>query len=232
MHLKRYDKFYSRRKFLSEAALGTLSAGVLMPMWDAIAATGDVSKAYPDELLSIEMYSKGRIKPGDRIDASNVEHVKDLLDPIRYEQVSKQGRVLSVAPTTTDIMRLSPWQYVEATLANQGKARFDPRGNVVTADGQPWLGGNPFPDAKSGLELMATQTLSWGRHDASFYAIKTYEVDPAGKVQYQYTGGWAELMTVARLTMDPKPYWPEHKDKLRFQSVFFVSPLSVAAPRF
>lgn len=232
MHLKRYDKFYSRRKFLSEAALGTLSAGVLMPMWDAIAATGDVSKAYPDELLSIEMYSKGRIKPGDRIDASNVEHVKDLLDPIRYEQVSKQGRVLSVAPTTTDIMRLSPWQYVEATLANQGKARFDPRGNVVTADGQPWLGGNPFPDAKSGLELMATQTLSWGRHDASFYAIKTYEVDPAGKVQYQYTGGWAELMTVARLTMDPKPYWPEHKDKLRFQSVFFVSPLSVSGTSF
>jgi len=24
--------------------------------------------------------------------------------------------------------------------------------------------------------------------------------------------------------MDPKPYWPEHKDKLRFQSVFFLSP--------
>ncbi len=176
-----------------------------MPLWRAIAADGDARKAYPDELLSIEGYTRGRIKTGDEITAANVEHVKDLLEPIRYEQILTQGRRLKVAPTTTDVMRLSPWDYLEATLRNKGRARFDQRGNVVNDDGQPWIGGNPFPDAKTGIELFAAQTLSWGRHDASFYAAKISTVDVGGDVKFQYTAGWAELSPVARVSMTPRP---------------------------
>lgn len=224
MRITQYDRGYSRRKFLKDSARCVLGTGVLLPLWDAIAATGDITKAYPDELLSIEVYTKGKVKAGDTIDASNVEYVSELMEPIRYEHIVKHGRKLKMASTTTDIMRLSPWEYIEATISNKGQARFDARGNIVARDGQPWIGGNPFPDPKSGIELMAAQTLSWGRHDGSFYAIKVSDVDAAGKVRYNYSGGWAELSTVARVSMDPKPYWPEHKDKLRFQSVFFVSP--------
>ncbi|SEP88048.1 Protein of unknown function [Solimonas aquatica] len=195
-----------------------------MPTWEAIAASGDVSRAYPEELLSIENYTKGRIKTGDEITAANVEHVKSLLEPIRYEQIVKYGRRLKVAPTTTDVMRLSPWEYTEATLSNAGKARFDAAGNVVTAEGKPWIGGNPFPDPKSGIELFAAQTLSWGRHDAAFYALKISDVNPGGDVAFRYAGGWTELSPVARVSLDPKPYWPMHQDKLRFQSVFFTLP--------
>ncbi|MGQ0698175.1 MAG: DUF1329 domain-containing protein [Panacagrimonas sp.] len=221
----RFDRGYSRRHFLKQAAQGVFSAGVLMPTWEAIAATGEVSKAYPDELLSIEGYTKGKIKTGDEITAANVEHVKNLLEPIRYEQILKHGRKLRIVKTTTDVMRLSPWEYIEATLSNAGKAKFDETGNIVnSADGQPWIGGNPFPNPKSGIELMAAQTLSWGRHDASFYAIKIDDVAVDGVTRFRYAGGWAELSTVARVSMDPKPYWPEHKDKLRFQSVFFTAP--------
>ena len=74
-------------------------------------------------------------------------------------------------PTTTDYLRRGPWEYQEATLRNQGKARFIDRGNVVTADGEPWIGGNPFPNATTALQLFAGLTLSWGRHDASVYAV-------------------------------------------------------------
>lgn len=135
---------------LGKSAAG---AGVLASTWQTIAQDGDASKAYPDELNSIEAYTKGKIKNGDYIDASNVELVKDLLEPIRYEHIMKHGRRLKMAKTTTDVMKLSPWEYIEATLANAGKAQFDDRGNVVTADGEPWIGGNPFPDAKTGEEL-------------------------------------------------------------------------------
>ena len=38
---------------MADAAKGVLSTGVLMPLAQAIAATGDITKAYPDELLSI-----------------------------------------------------------------------------------------------------------------------------------------------------------------------------------
>jgi hypothetical protein len=228
----RFDRGYSRRKFLNDAARGVLATGVLMPLWQAIAANGEIGKAYPDELLSIEGYTKGRIKTGDEISAANVEHVKDLLEPIRYEQIVKMGRKLKVARTTTEIMRTSPWDYIEATLRNKGKARFDAKGNVVAPDGRPWIGGNPFPDPKNGVELFASQTLSWGRHDASFYAFREFDVDPSGEVLFNYEGGWAELSPVARVTMNPKPYWTGFEDKLRYQTVFFTKPNNLRGTSF
>ncbi|THD00617.1 hypothetical protein B1810_24005, partial [Panacagrimonas perspica] len=185
-----------------------LGTGVIAPLSKTIAATGDISKAYPDELLSIEAYTKGRIKNGDIITAQNVEHVKNLLEPIRYDQILNNGRRLKVVKTTTDVMRTSPWEYVEATLANAGKARFDASGNVVAPDGRPWIGGNPFPNPKSGIELFAAQTLSWGRHDASFYAMSLKEIEADGRIKFDYTGGWAELSPIGRVVMEPKPYWP------------------------
>ncbi len=224
MRIIRYDHDYARRHFLKQIARGTAVAGVLMPLWDAMAQSGDASKAYPEELRSIEGYTKGKIKTGDDISAANVELVKDLLSPIQYAQISGMGRRLRVAPTTTDIMRLSPWDYLEATLRNKGKARFDARGNVVIADGKPWIGGNPFPDADTALKLFAGLTMSWGRHDGSFYAIKEYDVSPQGEVQFKHELGWAELSPVARVDMLPKPYWPGHEDILRYQSVFFETP--------
>lgn len=232
MHIGRYDRGYSRRKFLADAAKGVLSTGVLMPLSKAIADKGDIAAAYPAELLSIEAYTKGRIKTGDLITGGNVEAVKDLLEPIRYRQIVEQGRRLKVAATTTDVMRTSPWEYIEATLANAGKARFDAKGNVVNTDGRPWIGGNPFPDPKNGIELFAAQTLSWGRHDASFYAINVSEVDQDGAVRFAYAGGWAELSPIGRVVMDPKPYWPGRENLLRYQSVFFTKPFTFKGTSF
>jgi Protein of unknown function (DUF1329) len=221
-----------RRRFLRAVATGVASAGVLLPLWEAIAATGEISTAYPDELLSLDAWTRGKVAAGGEISAANVEHVRDLLDPIRYEQVAKMGRRLRVVPTTTEIHRLSPWEYVEATLRNRGQARFDGRGNVVAADGKPWIGGNPFPAPQSAVEYFAGLTLSWGRHDASFYCTREYDLSAEGKVQFEYQSGWAELATVARLRLEPRPYWPGHEDKLRYQTVFFSAPEAVKGTSF
>ena len=232
MHIRRYDRNYSRRHFLDQVRKGVLATGVLMPAWQAIAKDGDASKAYPEELLSIEAYTKGKISVGDEVTAENVDVVRDLLDDIKYKQIKTMGRKLKVGKTTNDIYKLSPWEYIEATLSNQGKAQFDDRGNVVTAEGEPWIGGNPFPDPKTGIELFAGLTMNWGRHDASQYAIREYDLSPEGEVQYQYDLVWAEFQTVARTTMEPKPYWTKHKDKLRFQSVVFTAPNDISGTSF
>ena len=232
MRIRKYDHNYSRRHFLKQASKGILATGVLSPLWQAIADTGDIAGVYPDELMSIEAYTKGKISTGDMITADNVEHVKDLLDPIRYNQVAQMGRQMRMIDTTTDIMQLSPWEYNEATLRNQGQAMFDADGNVVTLDGKPWIGGNPFPDPKTGIEVFAGLTLSWGRHDSTFYAIKEEDVGPSGKIEYRYELCWAEVSPIGRLTLDPRPYWQGHEDKLRYQSVFFVSPNDISGTSF
>jgi len=86
MHLKKYDHDYSRRYFLEQLSRGVIGAGVLAPLWPLIGHSAEIDKAYPEELLSIEAYTKGAVKPGDVITADNVEVVKDLLDPITYGQ--------------------------------------------------------------------------------------------------------------------------------------------------
>jgi hypothetical protein len=232
VHIRRYDHDYSRRRFLTQVAQGVLATGVLAPLWKTLADTGEHLGAYPDELLSVDAYTRGALSEGATITADNVEHVKDLLDPIQYVQIAQLGRRLEVVPQTTDLYRLNPYDYLEATLRNQGVARFDDTGNVVTDTGAPWIGGNPFPDPKSGLEVFAAATLSWGRHDVSFYPIKEQDMDPRGRLAYAYESVWVEYQPVARVTIDPKPYQPGHEDKLRYQTILFVSPADVRGTSF
>ena len=226
MYIRKFGEGFTRRHFLQALGAGA-TAGVFGPVWDAIAATGDVSKAYPDELLSLSEYTKGRIGPGDVLDASNVELVKDLLDDITYIQISQQGRVVDIAETTTDVTRLNPPAYIEATLRNRGQARLDAKGNVVTQDGQPWIGGNPFPDATTAHQAVAGHTLSWGRNDVSFYCVHETDMDADGNQLYDYEYLFIEYAPVARISLDPKPYDPAHMDKLRYNTILFTSPNDV-----
>lgn len=226
-HLRRFHHDFSRRAFLDATAQGLLRAGVFGSAWAAFLRSGSVAAAYPDELLSIEAYTKGRLKAGDVIDAGNVEIVKDLLDPVRYKQITTMGRKLVLAPTTTDLTRLNPLAYLEATARNRGKARFDSTGNIVTTEGKPWIGGNPFPEPSSALEVFAAHTLSWGRHDISVYAGKEVDLDPTGNVQYQYASVWAEMAAAGRTVVDPKPTWPGEPTQLRYQSILFTEPSDV-----
>ena len=70
MHIRKYTPDYSRRKFIEKTAKGVLGAGVLSPVWSSAAENGDFSASYPEELLSIEEYTHGGLKPGDTIDAN------------------------------------------------------------------------------------------------------------------------------------------------------------------
>ena len=57
--IKKYTDGYSRRHFMQRTAAGMLGAGVFAPVWSALAENGDFSASYPDNLLSIEEYTKG-----------------------------------------------------------------------------------------------------------------------------------------------------------------------------
>jgi len=186
VRIRKYDRNFSRRHFLSQMAGGVLVTGVLSPLWSAMANSGDVTAAYPDELLSIEAYTGGAVSPGDVISKDNLDAVRDLLDPIQLTQIADMGRQLEVLDTTTDIMQLGPWEYIEATIRNHGRARFAVDGNVVVDNGKPWIGGNPFPNPGTAVEVVAAATLSWGRHDSSLYTVMEEDFDASGERQYNY----------------------------------------------
>lgn len=229
MRIRKYDFDYGRRMLMQKAAVGA-TAGVLAPLWPLIGDAADTTKAYPDELLSIEMYTKGKIKPGDVLTAQNVDAVKDLLDPITFQQVKTMGRKINVVESTKDASKLYPYEYLEATLKNKGTAVVGKDGNIWSkAEGSPWNGGNPFPDPKTGIEAIANLTLAWGRHSYSQYAIKDWDIGPDGNESFQYDFVWCELNTTAR---PDGSVFNGKKDLLRYQSVFFTSPSDVAGTSF
>lgn len=230
MRIRKYDFNYGRRMLLEKGAQAA-AAGVLAPLWSVIPkADADITKAYPDELLSIDMYTKGKIKPGDVLTENNVDVVKDLLDPITYDQVKTMGRKINIVESTRDVTKLMPYQYLDATLKHKGNAVFGPDGNVWNKTaGTPWNGGNPFPDAKTGVEAMANVTMSWGRHNYSQYAIAGKSLAPDGSADYVNDYVWVELNATAR---PDGTIWQNRSDILRFQSVWFTAPNDVAGTSF
>src|ERR1700687_1943951 len=108
MHLVKYSEGWTRRHFLNQLGKGVFAAGILSPLMDVIGRDGNCEAAYPPELLSIEAYTKGKLKPGDVLSAENVDIVKDLLDPGAYWQIKYDGRLVDLAPTETDLARLTP----------------------------------------------------------------------------------------------------------------------------
>lgn len=226
MHIRKYDFNYSRRHFMQSVSKGVITAGVLSPLWPLIGNSAEIDKAYPEELLSIEAYTKGKIKVGDVITADNVEYVKDMLDPIAYIEVSQQGRRINIVDTTRDVTKMFPHEYLEATLRNQGQGMFDATGNVTTKDGNRWVGGNPFPDGNTAEELTANITLSWGRHDQSVYGIADQDIGADGNLEYEYDLLWVEMNTSGLVATGNSPYMEgkTFQDKLRYMGVIFTYP--------
>ncbi len=227
MLIRKYDRGFSRRHFNRLLAGGVFGGGVLCSLWPALADDGDISRAYPDELLDLGTLTGGKVEAGDTVTADNVEHVRNLLTPVQYRQVAELGRRLEVGTTTTDWMQLSPWEYNEATLRHRGRARFDGDGNVVADDGGPWLGGNPFPEPRTAVEAFAGLTLSWGRHDAAVDPVREVDLDREGNEVYHYQSCSVELSPVGRCVLEPRPHWPGHEHRLRYHTVFFTTPADV-----
>jgi len=233
MRIRKYDFNYGRRKMMESVAYG-LGAGVLMPLEQAFAKeVDDINKVYPEELLSIEAQTKGKIKVGDRIDKNNVEHVKHLLDPGTYEQISGvEGRTIYIRAPTTAPRDLVSAGYYEATVQDVKSghaAKFDANGNVVDENGKKWQGGLPFVNAKTGVEVWANMCLNIGRADNACYVIEQKDYGADAKQEYHYNFQWVELNSTARTD---RKVFRGLENELRRQSVFFAASPDVRGTSF
>ncbi|MDN5940062.1 MAG: DUF1329 domain-containing protein [Salinisphaera sp.] len=234
MRIRKYDFDYGRRHLMDKALKGSVGAGVLASTWPLISEGLEVDKAYPEELTSIEVHTKGKIKPGDKVDANNVKYVEHLLEPIVAWEIKNDNRAIHIVDNKNrTIEQMFPPAYLEATLRNQGRAVVDDIGNVrdkkAALPNGVWVGGSPFPNPQTGLEACANITLSWGRHDMSMYAVRDFDLGADGEVGYQYDFVWVELNTTARAD---GTVWNGYDDMLRFQSVWFTRPAAQAGSSF
>jgi hypothetical protein len=233
MHIRKYDFDYSRRLFMDKTAKGLGGAGVLTSLWPELSSAGNASGAYPEELLSIEAYTKGAVKVGDVIDADNVDLVQDLLDPVTYQAIKQDKRRVFIQPEEHNLEALYPPYFLDATLNNQGQAVFDAAGNVRTKSGDRWIGGIPFPDVQSGEEAIANITLSWGRHDSSLSAIPAVTVDSTGSERFEYDWVWGEQQVAGLVHPDAGgPYLEGHDDLVRMQVIWFTHTQDVRGTAF
>ncbi|MDZ4078441.1 DUF1329 domain-containing protein [Hydrocarboniphaga sp.] len=231
MLIKKFDFDYGRRKMMQNIALG-VGAGVLLPLGKVIAKDMDLSKAYPDELLSVEMQTKGKLKPGDYITKDNVESAKHLLDPSVYDQIVNEGRRIKIRAPTTDMRKLfnnSYYQAMQENLASNRTGKFGADGNVYDDAGKPWGGGLPFSNPKDGKEVWCNMAMSWGRADANCYAVQQWDYGSTGKLEYRYDFQWVELQMQARTD---KKVFRNMTNEIRRQAVFFASSQDVRGTSF
>lgn len=229
MWIKKYDFDYGRRMLMEKTLKGVAAAGVLAPVWPMIADAADASKAYPDELTSIEMYTKGKLKPGDMITKDNIEYVKDLIDPFTTQMIVTQGRKIKLRAPTLDLTKMYPKKYLEATIKNKGQAMFGPDGNVYTKEGKPWIGGSPFSEIKTGAEALANMSLCWGKHDYCQYAIHEHVVEPDGSINYDYQFCKVEMQVSNRTD---GTIFQGKNDLLRYHVFVFAAPQDVGGTSF
>lgn len=131
-------------------------------------------------LPTIEDLTGGKVKIGDLINKDNVDLVKEYLGPAVYEAVN-MGMVLRMGKQLPPD-QLHPRFFTEATKMNKGKAVIDENGTVYYEKmGVPWPGGLPFPEPKSGLEVMANPKFGHVWDDLRNYPNMMRFIDSRGR---------------------------------------------------
>jgi len=126
--------------------------------------------------------------------------------------------------------------WLDATEANRGKARIDELGTVSTVDGGPWIGGTPFPDATTAVQIMANyQYTNTGLEGDGWSSIKGpraafsrfYYINPKGEIYKDVRVGGAEYHLNGRVNYDPKPIVPGKELEDRRRMFVFLAPYDV-----
>jgi hypothetical protein len=207
-----YSAYWTRRDLLKRAGLWA-GAGLLQPVLSLIGSGKSIAAAYPDEVLSIDKYTKGKVKPGMVISKDNYQLIKDIAPEGLIVELQR-GAQIKIGETTTRAEATQPKFWLEATLRNKGQAILDKKGQLWHKSGGPWIGGAPFPEPRTALEAIWNYAFSPRRYDNLIVASRPTHIDTNGTVVRQDEAIFMQIQTVGRLVVDPKPVDPKYKDEL------------------
>jgi len=220
-----YFDHWTRRNLLKAAGVWA-GAGILQPLFPLIGAGKSIAAAYPEEVLSIEKYTKGRVKPGAVISKDNADLIKDIAPEGLMVELQRGGQI-KIAETTMQPDAVNPKFWVEATLRNKGQAMLDKKGQLWTKDGKPWIGGDPFPEPTTALEAIWNYTFNPRRYDDLRVPSKIVTTDASGSVLRRDGAIYMQIQTAGRLVVDPKPILPKYKDEIHRTLLSITYPFDV-----
>ncbi|MDY6863831.1 MAG: DUF1329 domain-containing protein [Thermodesulfobacteriota bacterium] len=166
-----------------------------------------------DKLPTIEELTNGKVKIGDLVDKNNVDLVKEYLSSGVYELV-KRGLVLRMAKQEIPPEKLTPKTFQEATERNRGKAIINEKGVVYLKDGSLWPGGLPFPDPKTGNEVMGNVKYGIAYSDLLHDPNWIFYINKKGE-RYKKVGQYHKwIITNCRTKLPPLGTIPGYKDVL------------------
>jgi len=142
------------------------------------------------------MFAKIPVQPGDTIDTTNWEKVKDLLPSSIVDWVKKGDFVLKIAEFQWDYNTDEAWR--QQSASNAGKYTIGKDGEVIdkTTNGNPaFVSGEPYPeidwknDPQAGAKLIHN-IVAKGSRTGTFST--TYDVDWIGRSGFErdYVGHW------------------------------------------
>lgn len=218
---------WTRRRLLKTAATFA-GAGILQPVLPLVGAGKTAEAAYPEEVLDIDQYTKGRVKVGTIIDKNNADLIKDIAPEGLYYELKQGWTRIKIGKTNPDESALIPVPWTEATLRNKGRAVLDKTGNVWDrSPGTYWIGGDPFPEPKKALELIWDHGFSIRRYDDITITVTDEVIDPSGSQAHLSDAVAYKIQTHGRIYVDPKPSIDDYADNLFRQVFTTLSPFDV-----
>ncbi|MDY6974551.1 MAG: DUF1329 domain-containing protein, partial [Thermodesulfobacteriota bacterium] len=178
------------------------------------------------KLPTIEDLTSGKVKEGDLIAKDNVDLVKEYLPLTIYKSVM-DGMVMSMGKQLPPD-QLYPKTFADATEKNKGKAVMDENGTVwYEKVGVNWPGGLPFPEPKSGLEIMANVKFGWVPDTLRNYPNFIRFVDKKGRAYKQVGNDQRFLKLSTRTNLPPLGSYPGYENMMFKRISVITSPLKI-----
>ena len=178
------------------------------------------------EIPTIESLTGGKIKKGDVIDKNNVDLVKDLLPVSVYECV-QWGMTLIIGEHYKPEEMVGKY-FWDLTDKYKGQAELvDDYGTIYLKDGSLWPGGLPFPEPKTGLEIMANIKYGQPQDDFKLINQRYYYINSDGDIYKTNTRFVSYVWCTSRKRVPPLPTWPGYESENQRNISIFLSPLTM-----
>jgi hypothetical protein len=166
---------------------------------------------------TIEDLTKGKVHIGDTITLDKVEHIKDFLPESTYQRMRK-GLEIKLGPTTPKD-KFRSGRFWEATERNKGLAVLDKNNRLRTKDGKPWIGGLPFPEPKSGIEVMYNLLERIWPGDDWYFESQIALIDSKGRLYSHRVNRFGGVFLRGRTELEPLGVYPGYEGE--FMRMFF-----------